>query len=216
MRERTGSILLLSGALLCLVSALTVLGPSAADATPHRQSVRPLTSSDPVVAGQVFDGTPLTTTTDPSAIVIPDDLAPVAGAVVQIPSLDLTASSGSNGAFSLTLPSSSSTTSVTLTVDVTATGFGSWSETGIVPPSSGAINLFVEMLPQSQNVTAPVTPVDQPNNGGATPDDLTPCGHNSSGWFSTTQEPPTIRVWMTELQQVYTYNFTLRAACASQ
>jgi uncharacterized protein YneR len=72
----------------------------------------------------------------------------------------------------------------------------------------------VQLDRADQSVTAPRT-APQPFNGPAglkphqdtRPDAYVNCGHNSSGWTSQTETPPTIRVYMTGTGDVVVYNF---------
>lgn len=173
------------------------------------------------LTGQVRNGMPLEVHRDDTAIVVPQDLPAVAHARVSIPQLSLSTTTDARGNFALSVPAAGAPPSVF--VKVTAAGFGAWEESGIRLSPAGPTSIYVQLRRSAQSFAAP-RPGRQPYNGtpqaapgalarhaGAVtgkPDSYAFCGHNSSGWISQTDPPPTIRVYMTETGTVVLYDFT--------
>jgi hypothetical protein len=158
------------------------------------------------LTGQVRDGRPLQGK-NAAAILVPNGLPGVAGAVVSIPGLGRQATTNAAGNFSFgglrVSPGS------VYSVIVRKRGFGLWQESGInlIPGDPG--QLYVELHSTARKLH--VTRVAQPYNGrGGSENPAVPggCTHNSSGWTSQTKEPPVIRVYMTATHTVSKYDFT--------
>jgi Stage II sporulation protein len=157
------------------------------------------------LTGQVRDGRPLQGK-GAAAILIPDGLPAVAGAVVSIPALGRRATTNAAGEFSLTglrvSPGS------TYTLVVRRKGFGLWQESGIalIPGDPGQVYVELHSAPQRLHTARSPQPYNGPVRG---PNPAVPggCTHNSSGWTSQTKEPPAIRVYMTGTGRVSKYDF---------
>jgi uncharacterized protein YneR len=194
--------------LLGLIMALATPASAQVSRSARSQASRPAMLE---ITGQVRNGTALQGKDD-TGIIVPQGLPAVAHAKVFIPQLSRTTTTNAQGNFSLTVPPA--TAQHALTVEVTAPGFGTWRETGIKMAAINGTSLYVQLDRAAQSLTAP-RPGRQPFNGparhqphqGSTPDAFVSCGHNSSGWTSQTETPPTIRVYMTGTGDIVTYNF---------
>jgi hypothetical protein len=169
-----------------------------------------------IIQGEARDGNPLARPGGTS-VIVPDGLPAVAHARVSIPGLHLSTTTDRRGDFTLAVPAADARRAVSITV--TAAGYGTWRETGVRLAPAGPTGIYVQLQRAAQSFAAP-RPGRQPYNGPAAsgpkarqaasgqPDAYTECGHNSSGWTSQKQEPPTIRVYLTGSGTVVKYSYT--------
>ncbi|MGO8979998.1 MAG: carboxypeptidase regulatory-like domain-containing protein [Streptosporangiaceae bacterium] len=186
-------------AVLCLaaLAALTVPAYPFPAAGAAGGPARPGPDALTALAGQVRDGRPLQR--GPARhIAVPSGLPVVRDAVVTLPGLHRRTTTSADGYFAfrnLRIPASSAYTLI-----VQKKGFGRWQESGIRLVPGMPAQVYVELHSAALALQVP-RPVPQPDNGPAghagqavAPDS---CPGNSSGWTSQTEEPPTIRVYMT-------------------
>ncbi len=198
-------------AFLSVLAFITALATPASAQISRSTGAQTSRSAMLELTGQVRNGTALQGKDD-TGIIVPQGLPTVAHAKVIIPQLSRTTTTNAQGNFSLSVPPA--TAQRVLTVEVTAPGFGTWRETGIKMAAINATSLYVQLDRAAQSFTAP-RPGRQPVNGparhqphqGSRPDAYSNCGHNSSGWTSQTENPSTIRVYMTGTGQIVVYNF---------
>jgi hypothetical protein len=211
--------------ILAAVAALTAAGLAlTSPATAEAGAARPLANAQRgalQLTGQVRNGTPLDARPGDMRIIVPQGLPVVAHARVSIPQLGLSVTTDSQGRFALFVPAASARQGVSVTV--TAAGLGPWKESGIKLSSAGPTSIFVELHHAAQSLAAR-RPGNQAYNGllraapsrgirkalrvSGKPNAYVLCGHNSSGWTSQAQPPPTIRVYMTGTGRVVRYDFT--------
>ncbi len=165
----------------------------AGPAGPARQASAALTA----LTGQVRNGR-LLQHGSPRDIVVPTGLPVVGDAVVAIPGLGRRTTTSAAGRFAFRDLRVSARSTYTLIVQ--KKGFGRWQETGIRLIPGIPAQVYVELHSGALKLRVP-GPLHQPYNGpsaqaqrSAAPDS---CGANSSGWTSQTEQPSTIRVYMT-------------------
>jgi Carboxypeptidase regulatory-like domain/Stage II sporulation protein len=204
-------------ALPLLALSLTVGTPAAATGPATRSG--PASSATVVLAGQVRNGNPVKS--DDTTVIVPQGLPAVTHATVTIPQLSRSTTTNAQGNFSFRLPASYAGQAVS--VKVTARGFGSWQESGITLAGTGSTSIYVQLNRASHSYAVPRSRPRQPFNGPETrrprgnattaaipaaSDAYTSCGHNSSGWTSQEETPPSIRVYMTGSGDIADYDFT--------
>jgi hypothetical protein len=156
------------------------------------------------LAGQVRDGRPLQGNRDPK-ILVPNGLPVVSGAVVSIRGFSQMATTNAAGNFELR--NLRIRAGATYTLVVRKQGFGQWQESGItLTPGGEPSQVYVQLqtAPQRLRVTRPAQPDNAPQRqpGTAPAAPTTPavaggCAGNSSGWTSQTEQPASIRVYIT-------------------
>jgi hypothetical protein len=149
------------------------------------------------LAGQVRDGRPLQGTRDPK-ILVPDGLPVVSGAVVSIRGLSQVTTTNAGGNFELR--NLHIRLGATYTLVVRKKGFGRWQESGItLTPGAEPSQVYVQLqtAPQRLRVTRPVQPDNAPQRPHGSPAVAGGCAGNSSGWTSQTEQPASIRVYIT-------------------
>jgi Stage II sporulation protein len=156
-------------------------------------------------------------------VLVPDGLPAVGGAVVSIAGLGRTTT---NAAGSFTLGGLHVSARSTYALTVVKKGFGRWQESGIRLVPGVRAHIYVELHTAATTFAVP-KPVRQSYNGPARTGSARTsparkavqqatggCERNSSGWTSQTQQPPTIRVYMTGVHgptdagTVVRYSFT--------
>ena len=142
MKRQAMAAACLAGSLLFAGCGGSAQPRSAGTSKPTPAGSRPIT-----IAGHVRDGRALITSPN---LIIPDQLPPVAGAIVRLTTLGLSTTSDQTGAFDFP-PIAVTAPCMKVDVEASAPGFGTWRLTGMPEYPSIDAGLDIQLDAQTHN-----------------------------------------------------------------